>query len=62
MTYFLRNSWKSEIYKGTEANADERYAFIGRNFSSSSNGGVLIYQMLISSVGLHFPHAYAFVS
>ena len=41
-----------------EANADEMYAFIGRNFSSINNG-ILIYALL-SSVCLQFPCAYAF--
>ena len=38
------------------------YAFIGRDFSSSNNDGVLICHMLISSVCLHIRHAYAFVT
>ena len=45
-----------------EDNADDRYTFIGRNFTSSNSVGVLIYHMLISSVYLHFPHTYAFVT
>ena len=33
-----------------EANADERYAFIGRKFNSSNNDRVLTCQILIGSV------------
>ena len=41
-----------------EANADEMYAFIGRNFTGI-NDGILMYA-LISSVCLQCPCAYAF--
>ena len=45
-----------------EANADKSYTIIGRNFTSSKNNGVLIYHLLIISICLHIPHAYAFVT
>ena len=58
MTDFLRNSWKSELCKGSEANADERYAFIGRNFTGSNNNGALIYHMLITVDSRYLDLAY----
>ena len=33
-------------FETAEANSDKRYAFIGRNFNSINNNGVLIYHIM----------------